>query len=54
MNARGVFTPEQIYQATILLWDKHNPKNKPQVSKEICKDIVEGAVNHLGKMGDVK
>ena len=34
------------------MWDKVNPDGDTIVNKEKCQEMVEGAVNHLGSIGD--
>ena len=52
MNKKGIYAPDQINEAVDTNWDSVNPDGDTIVNKEKCKEMVENAVNHLGKLGD--
>ena len=52
MNAKGVYTPEQLQEYVDNAWDKHNPDGDTFTNKEKCKLMCEQAVNGLGSIGD--
>ena len=52
MNAKGVYTPEQLQDYVDKSWEKFNPEDSAIVDKEVCKNICEKAVNGLGAIGD--
>ena len=52
MNAKGVFTPEQISDTVDKNWAKYaSAADASTVNKEECKNIVKASVNSLGKLG---
>ena len=52
MNAKGVYTPEQINDYSTSAWNKFNPDESMTVDKEACKNMCEMATNELGSIGD--
>ena len=54
MNAKGIYSPEQIDEQNERVWSTYNPDDSTFVNKETCQKMVEDAVNALGSIGDGK
>ena len=52
LNAKGIFTPDQIQTACDKQWAAINPDGNVTVNKDQCKQGVMDAVNYLGSIGD--
>ena len=52
MNKKGVYTPDQVREATQKAWINYNPGAEVSVNKETSRFICRDAVNELGKKGD--
>ena len=52
MNAKGIYTPEQITDTIDKNWDAVNPDGKSTVTQDECKKVAEDSINYLGSIGD--
>ena len=52
LNARGIFTPEQISNTCDKNWEAINPDGSVVINKDQCQQGVMDAVNYLGSIGD--
>merc|ERR1711935_125727 len=51
MNARGVYTPEQVKEAVEAQWNAVNPDGKSTINQDECKTVAEAAQNYLASLG---
>ena len=51
LNAKGVYTPEQISENADYYWKSYNSEDNMTVDKETCKKIVGKTVNYLRGWG---
>ena len=51
MNARGVYTPEQVQDTVQSNWDAIVKEGASTISKDECKKVTEDSVNYLASLG---
>ena len=51
LNARGIYTPQQVEEQINTYWAKVNPDDSTFVNKDQAKSICEMGVNALGGLG---
>ena len=51
MNKNGVYTPDQVREATQKAWINYNPEAETAITKDVAHFICRDAVNDLGKKG---